>query len=605
MRRFSGHVSIGVSIGLLALLGLLSAGQGRAAPAHGFSPIHELKYARGFQHFDYVNPSAPKGGVVRLATVGTFDSLNTLHYPGTTPEQLRTFLYDRLMVASADEPAAYYGLLARAVDVADDLSWARFHLRADARWHDGQPITADDLVFTFRTLAKQGAPYYRQVLRLFNVEKEGRLTVLFRSERPGDRAFVRIVGTLPVHPRHFWQNRVADGKSLTVPLGSGPYRVERAEAGRRLVLERVTDYWAKDHPVNLGRFNFDRIKVDYYRDKTVALEAFTAGEFDLWQERDAASWSTRFQRRERGSRRLVQHIFALDTPGRSSLLVFNLRRPLFQDLRVRRAIALAYDFEWTNRTIFHGLYKPIESFYGDTALGASGPMTGAEERVLGDAMGLLPNEAIDDPGPRLRDGAVGNRQAFRAAGALLTEAGYPVVDGVRRHRDTGERLEISVAFNNPALVRVLGPFARNLERLGVALSYPLLEPTSAVRKLLDHDFDMAYLAWQPRMLPGNAERLLWGSALARSKGTYALAGAQDPALDAAISAMLKARTWADLKAATQAFDRTLRWRRYTLPLWRTNEIWLAHWDGFGRPDRPPSISPSFVDRWWSKGLTLN
>ena len=594
-------------IGLLLLLTFLSVRTCSAAAAHGYSPIHDLKYPADFRHFDYVDPSAPKGGSVRLAAVGTFDSLNTLHYPGTTPDRLRTFVYDRLMVASADEPAAYYGLLARTVEVARDLSWARFALRPEARWHDGKPITADDVVFTFRTLARQGAPFYRQVLRLFSVEKEGPLTVLFRAKHPGDREFVRIVATLPIHPRHFWEDREAGDKSLALPLGSGPYRVKSAEAGRTLVLERVPGYWAKDLPVNVGRYNFDRIKIDYYRDKTVTLEAFAAGAFDLWHERDAAMWSTQFRRAERDGRRMVRRTYRLQTPGNAALLVFNLRRPAFRDRRVRQAIALAYNFDWTNRTIFHGLYKPVGSFYGETALGASGPIEQVEKAILGDGIEGLPQEALGAPGPKLRDGMADDRQAFRKASALLNAAGYGIVDGVRRHRDTGQPLRIAVAYDNPALVRVLGPFSRNLERLGIALSYPSLEPVSARRKLLDHEFDMAYLAWSPRLVAGNAERLLWGSALARRKGTYALAGAEDKVLDTAIAAMLKAKTWANLQTAARLFDRTLRWRRYAVPLWRTDEVWLAHWDGFGRPKTTPGYYPSFVDRWWStkKHLTLN
>lgn len=576
-----------------------------AAPAHGYSPIHDLKYPPDFSHFDYVNPSAPKGGEIRIGRVGTFDSLNTLRYPGNTPADMRGYIYDTLIVASADEPAGFYGLLAETVDAAEDLSWARFKLRPDAKWHDGRPVTADDVVFTFETLAKQGAPYYRQVLRLFTVEKETPDTVLFRSKRPGDREFVRIVGTLPIHPAHFWKSRDAEGRSLDLPLGSGPYRAASVIAGRSLVLERVPDYWAKSHPVNTGRYNFDLVRVEYYRDKTIAREAFTAGEFDVWRERDAAQWANAYKNVKRNGIGIVRRTFTLATPGTMATLVFNLRRSPFQDRRVREAVTLAYNFEWTNRVLFAGSYKPVESFFGDTALAANGPITQAEKVLLDGKSAGLPEEAVERPGPGVRDGLTSDRAAFRRADALLNEAGFRVVDGKRIDPATGKQVAINVTFNNPSLARVLGSFARNLERLGIKLTYPLLEPTAATRKLLDHDFDLADLTLTPKLVPGNAERLLWGSALADRPGTYALAGSKDPVLDTAITAMLNARDRETLQTAANLFDRTLRWQRYAVPLWRTDEVWIAHWDKFAHPKKVPGVYPSYADRWWSKPQSVN
>ncbi|MDA7947745.1 MAG: extracellular solute-binding protein [Hyphomicrobiaceae bacterium] len=574
-------------------------------PAHGYSPIHELKYPSDFPHFDYVNPDAPKGGGIRWGRVGTFDSLNTLRYPGTTPADLRRHLYDTLIVASADEAAGYYGLLAEMTEVSDDLSWVRFKLRSDARWHDGAPITAEDVVFTFRTLASQGAPYYRQVLRLFTVEQEAQRVVVFRSKKPGDREFVRIVGTLPIHPAHFWKDRNAKGKSLEIPLGSGPYRVKTVTAGRSLSLERVKDYWARSLPVNVGRYNFDAIGIEYYRDRTVALEAFTAGEFDVWRERDAARWSSAYKNIQRNGIRIVRRTFRLNTPGTTATLVFNLRRARFQDRRVRQAVALAYNFDWTNKVLFSGRYKPVESFFGNTQLAADGPISTEEKDVLAGKSEALPQEAISRPGPAVRDGFNSDRSALRQADTLLKEAGYRVANGSRIDPATGKQFIINVVFSNPSLVRVLGPLARNLERLGIKLSYPSLEPTSAVRKLLDHDFDIADLTLTPKLVAGNAERLLWGSALADRQGSYALAGAKDPVLDTAIAAMLKARNWDTLQTGARLFDRTLRWQRYVVPLWRSNEVWIAHWDKFSHPKIVPDVYPSYADRWWAKPPSAN
>lgn len=569
-------------------------------PRHGYSPVHELRYSAGFRHFDYANPRAPKGGMLRLGVTGTFDSLNPLLYPGRVPALLRELVFDTLLVRSGDEPAGYYGLLAETVTVSEDGVRLTFKLRPQARWRDGEPVMAEDVAFTFKTLRDQGAPFYQQALRHYGVSVTGPREISFAARGAARRDMVRILGTLPIQPRHFWEMRDLSGMGLTPPLGSGPHRVEKVDPGSSVVLARDPDYWAADLPVNRGRFNFDRISIAYYRDDNIALEAFRANDFDLRLEKTAAQWARGYDGPALREGRIKRNVIETRTAGEITTLVFNLRRAPFDDRRVRQAISLAYDFDWTNDNLMHGLMEPVESFFGNSAFAARGPASDAERSLLKPLFDALPARLFDTPNPGLRDGLSSRRAAFAEADRLLRAAGYTVEDGQRVGRAGGAPLRIDLLNYDPSLIRILGPFARNLERLAIDLRYPLVDPATGTRRTLDHDFDMAVLKWSPRAVPGNAESLLWGSALAERGGSYALAGATDPALDAALAAMVTARDMDGLKVAARAFDRVLRWRHYIIGLWRKSDIWLAYWDGFGRPATAPRYAPSFVDLLWQK-----
>jgi len=571
-----------------------------AEPAHGYSPVHELKYGPDFENFAYVNTGAPKGGHLRLGATGTFDSLNPLRYPGRVPSQVRDLVFDTLLARSGDEPAAYYGLLAETVEVSENRRSVRFKLREQARWHDGKRVTAEDVVFTFRTLREQGAPFYRQALRAYTVRMDGPLSVTFQARERARRDMVRILGSMPIQPEHVWSRRDPSEHGLEPPLGSGPYRVSAVDPGASVELARVADYWGARLPVNRGRFNFARISMAYYRDDSIALEAFRAGDFDLRLENTAAQWADGYDGPALRRGEIVRDVIETKTPGEMTMLVFNLRRAPFDDRRVRQAISLAYDFDWTNDNLMHGLMEPIESFFGNSAFAARGPASDAEQSLLKPFADALPGRLFDTPNPGLRDGLSSRRAAFAEADRLLRAAGYTVEDGQRVSGAGGAPLRIDLLNYDPSLIRILGPFARNLERLGIDLRYPLVDPATGTRRTLDHDFDMAVLKWSPRAVPGNAESLLWGSALAERKGSYALAGAKDPALDAALAAMVTARDMDGLKVAARAFDRVLRWRHYAIGLWRKSDIWLAYWDRFGRPATAARYAPSFVDLWWQK-----
>ncbi|WP_226577111.1 extracellular solute-binding protein [Acuticoccus sediminis] len=561
-----------------------------SAPRHGFSPLGPVKYGAA-DPFGYVNTEAPRGGALHLTRVGAFDTIDTLTYPGRPPADLR-LIYDHLIVESEDEIASYYGLLAEDIEVAPDYSSVVFTLRPEARWHDGAPVRPQDVVFTFETLKAQGAPYYRQAFRPLTVVADGP-RVVFTNERTGDRDVVRRISTIPIHPEHVWAN----GKP-EMPVGSGPYRLESIEAPQRIVLSRVPDYWGADLAVNRGRWNFDRLAFTFFRDPTVALEAFKAGQSDVRSEDDPTRWALGYDGPALASESVVRE--ETPTPGVGELagLVMNLRRPLFADRRVRLALALAYDFQDVNRLLFHGANAPLDSVFAGTPLEAAGPA--GDERDL--IAGRIPEAALEDPDPFAGLPRPGTREALAEAARLLGEAGLDVTDGARVDPATGRPLRFSVLSMNPAFGKSIAWFGNALGRLGIALQEVRVDPATAAKMMLDKDFDLATLTWSPARLPGTAERLLWHSALAEAPHSYALSGLASPVLDDCIEALERASSPAELDRAGRAFDRVFRHILPMVPLWRSATIRTAWWDHFGRPEAERAgFPPSPIDRWWSLG----
>lgn len=577
----------------------------------GYSPLHDLKYKENFTHFEYVNPQAPKGGKIRIGRQGTFNSLNFLKYPGRTPVgrgslpvNLTSYLYDSLLVASSDEIAGYYGLLAKHIEVAENFKSVTFKIREDARWHDGTPITADDVIFTFRTQKKQGAPFYRQVFRSISVRKDGPLKVTFLAQNSGNRDFVRLVGTMPIHPKHYWDLNDVTKTTLAPPLASGSYKITRVDGGRFVRFERVPTYWGANHPVNIGRYNFDQIELSFFRDHTAAIEAFKANQYDIRLESDAVSWANAYAGEKYKSEKIQKYELFTEKPGGIVRLAFNLRRQLFKDRRVRKAFALMYDFDQVNRILFHNQYEVVTSRYGTTSLAAKGAATPKEFKLLQPFLQRLPSGILKAPDPAFHTASMAPREKLRVASQLLDDAGFEIENQKRIDPQTGQPLKLSVAYSNPRHQRVLSFYASALKQLGISLEYPSLEPVSASQKILSHDYDMVLLNTNPGLITGPREELLWSSRFTDMKKSYSFGGVKDKALDHLINIVKNARDVEIMQAATRAFDRVLRWQVYDILLWKKSKTWVATWNKFDHPKISPKYTLSFIDRWWCEKTCL-
>lgn len=582
---------------LLSFLPLAAHAWAPALAMHG-----EPKYGPDFQHFDYVNPNAPKGGSLRLSALGTFDSLNSFILRGTPAVGLG-LLYDTLTVSSADEPFTAYGLVAEAIETPPDRSWVKFRLRPEARFHDGAPIRAEDVIFTFNLLREQGHPiwkfYYADVT---TVEKTGEREVTFRF-RPGEnRELPLIIGQMAVLPEHYWKDREFSRTTLEPPLGSGPYRIARVDAGRSIVYQRVEDYWAKDLPVNRGRYNFDQIRYDYYLDSTVMLEAFKGGAFDIRLENVAKNWATAYDVPAVHEGRLKRIEIPHELPQGMQGFYYNIRRPVFQDPQVRKALGYAFDFEWTNRNIFFSAYTRTRSYFSNSELAAVGLPSPAELALLEPFHDQLPPEVFTQVyEPPSTSGMGIPRANLREAGRLLKEAGWEVRDNRRVHVETGRVLRFEILLPDPSYERLVLPFVRNLERLGVIATVRSVDATQYIERMKRFDFDMTMLTRGQSLSPGNEQRSYWGSRAADEPGSQNYIGIKHPAVDALIEKIIAAPDRDGLIAATRALDRVLLWHYYVIPHYHLNRWRLAYWDKFGRPEVFPKYSsPPVEDTWWAK-----
>ncbi|CDL01086.1 putative oligopeptide transporter subunit; periplasmic-binding component of ABC superfamily transporter [Magnetospirillum gryphiswaldense MSR-1 v2] len=560
----------------------------RAQPQHGLAMHGTLKYPSDFTHFDYVNPDAPKGGELRLADQGPFDSLNPFITKGQTPDGA-ALPFDTLMDSAADEPFSEYGLIAETVETPPDRAWVIFTLRPQARWHDGQPITADDVIFSLETLRTKGAPHYRfYYAGVDKMEKLGERRVKF-SFKPGDnRELPLILGQLPILPKHYWQGKTFDETTLVPPLGSGPYRVGKFEPGRFITYERVTDYWAKDMPTQRGRYNFDRIRYDVYRDATVALEALKAGEYDLRLENESKKWATGYSDWDAvKTGKAVLREFRHAMPSGMQGYAFNLRRPLFSDVRVREALAQAFDFEWANRNLFYGQYARTNSYFDNSELAAKG-LPGADELALLEPLRaqVPPQVFSQEYQSPPTDPNLGIRPNLRRAVALLEQAGWQVVDG-KLVDAGGQPFRFEILLNSPAFERITLPFARNLKRLGIDANVRTVDPTQYVNRVREFDFDMIVMSWGQSLSPGNEQSMYWSSEAADQPGSRNVGGIRNKAIDTLIDKVIAAPDRRQLVAATRALDRVLLWNWYVIPQWHSPVIRVALWDKFGQPDVVP------------------
>ena len=574
------------------------AGALNSAPQHALTLYNEApRYPADFSHFEYVNPDAPKGGTLRLSGFGGFDSLNPYISRGTSADQLG-LIYDTLTFHALDEPFTEYGLVAESMEKADDGSWVRFTLRPEARFHDGVAITADDVVFTFNTLIEHGAPFYRAYYGdVDRVVADNPQSVTFHFKHTGNRELPLVLGQLPVLPKHYWQGRDFSKGSLEPPLGSGPYRIGQVRPGRSISFERVEDYWAKDLPVMRGFYNFDTVVVDYYRDGNVTLEAFKAGQFDFNQEMAAKNWATGYASPALDAGQIVKEEIPNNNTQGMQGFVFNLRKPYFQDARVRQAITLLFDFEWSNATLFHNAYTRTSSYFDNSELAARGEPDASELALLEPLRDQLP-AAVFGPAwvPPKTDGSGAIREQRRTAYALLKDAGWQIVDDQLVNAD-GEPLQFEFLLVQPEFERVLLPFKRNLASLGITMELRRVDVSQYINRLRSREFDMVVTGFGQSNSPGNEQREYWHSSSADNPGSRNLMGLKDPAVDALVEGLVQADSRESLITHTHALDRALRSLHLLVPNWYTSVYRVAYWNKFGHPATPPKYDLGLFT-WW-------
>lgn len=567
-------------------------------PVHGIALHGQPKYGPDFTHFDYVNPDAPKGGEARFAAIGSFDTFNPFNIKGQPVIGIGQ-LFESLMANSADEPFSEYGLIAESVEIPEDRGSVTFTLRPQAKFHDGRPITADDVLFSLETLKSKGNPSYRfYYASIASAERLDERRVKFTFAPGENRELPLIIGQMPVLSKKYWETRDFAATTLDIPVGSGPYRIERFEPGRFMVYQRDGNYWGKDLPVNRGQYNIDRLRYDYYRDVTVALEAFKAGAYDLRVENVAKQWATGYDFPALREGRVKKEIFSHQRTSGMQGFVYNLRRPLFQDLKVRQALAYAFDFEWSNRNLFHDQYRRTRSYFDNSELAARGLPSPEEQALLEPLSKELPPEVLTaeyQPPVAQDDGQL--RANLRKALELLQEAGWTFRDRKLVNAKTGDPFRFELLIDEPTWERIGLPFARNLERLGVEMTVRSVDSAQYENRVRDFDFDMVVNVWGQSLSPGNEQREFWSSAAADQAGSRNLAGLKNPAVDQLVDQLIAAPDRASLVTRTRALDRALQWNYLVIPHWHLPYDRIAFWDKFGYPSVTP-LQGVQLNAWW-------
>jgi microcin C transport system substrate-binding protein len=579
---------------------------GQPAWRHALSLFGDVKYPAGFKRFDYVNPDAPKGGVARMISLGTFDNFN-LAVAGVKGSlaPAASLIYETLMARSHDEVATEYGLLAEAASHPDDFAWVSYRLRKEARWHDGKPVTPEDVIFSIEVLKKYSpayASYYRHVAK---VEKTGELEIKFTFDAPGNRELPTIIGELVVLPKHYWQGSDSEGRkrdisatTLEPPLGSGPYRIKDFVAGRSVRLERVKDYWGNNNPTQVGQNNFDELRFEFFRDNLVALEAFKADQADWIAENSAKQWATAYDFPAVTEKRVVKEEFPISDSGRMQAFVLNLRREQFKDVRLRRAFNYAYDFEEMNKQLFYGQYTRINSYFHGTELASSGLPEGQELAILETVRDKVPPELFTTP---YQNPVGGNPEAVRGnlreSARLLKEAGYEIKD--RKLVDpAGKPVTVEILVQDPSSERIVLFYKPSLERIGVTTSIRIVDDAQYQNRLRNFDYDIIIDQWGESLSPGNEQREYWGSQAADVPGSRNAIGIKNPAVDALIDKVIFAKDRAELVAATHALDRVLLWNFYVVPQFTYGFSRYARWDRFSHAELPKYARSGLPYLWW-------
>lgn len=595
-RRLARAVVVALALGL-------SAGSARAAEAHAIAMHGRPALPTDFTHMPYANPDAPKGGRITWGILGTFDSLNPFIVRGLAVQQMRGYVVESLLARGQDEPFTLYGLLARTVESDDDRTFVTFRLDPRARFSDGKPVLAEDVLFSWQLLRDHGRPNHRQYYaKVAKAEAPDPLTVRFDLTGANDRELPLILGLMPILPKHAIDVATFEETTLTAPVGSGPYRVTAVKPGASVTLIRNPDYWGRDLPINRGLYNFDEIRLDYFREANGQFEAFKRGLYDFRIEHEPLRWHDGYDFPAARSGEVIRDTVKPGVPQPSEFLVFNTRRPVFADIRVRQALTLLFDFELVNRNYFFGLYSRVAGYFAGSELSAYGRPADAREReLLKPFAAQIPPDILDG---RYRlpatDGSGRDRTTLRAALKLLSEAGYDLDGTVLRNRATKAPFTFEIMVSTRDQERIALAFQRDLRRAGIEPTVRSVDPVQFDQRRLAYEFDMIQNRWDQSLSPGNEQYFYWGSAAADNPGTRNYMGARDPAVDAMIAALLEAREHTDFVPAVRALDRALIAGFYTIPLFNVSEQWIARWNRIERP-KATSLSGYLPETWWSKG----
>lgn len=592
MNRFT----VFVSVTLLFCIMLSASAQEGVTISHAFALRGTPKYKEGFKHFDYVNPDAPKGGTIVYHAIGTFDNFNRYAQRGVSAAGSDS-LYDTLMVGSGDEVDVVYGLVAEKIEYPADFTWVIFHIDPAARFHDGKAITAGDVKFSFNKFMTEGVPQFKQYYKPVNdVAVLDTLRVKFTLER-GDKKMIQSLSGLTILPEHYWKNKDFSEPSIDVPVGSGPYTYGDYKIGQYVIQERVKDYWAKDHPAVKGHFNFDTIRYDYYRDQNVAFEAFKAGEYDFFQESIAKNWATMYDGSQFEEGKIIKEEIEHEIPQGVQAFVFNLKHPLFEDIRVRKAVSLMFDFEWMNKYLFFGQYKRTRSFFQNTEYEADALPTADELEILENYREKIPDSVFTEVyQPTVTDGSGYNRTQIREAIRLLNEAGWELKKTKMVNKESGKQMSFEFLTYSPSMERIAIPFQRNLKRIGIDMKIRTVDTTQFINRMRNRDFELITYTYSTGFYPSDDLYFYFHSDFIDS--TYNAAGVDDPVINSLIVQIAQAQYEKDqLLLLGKAFDRIMTHSHICIPQWYLNKFRIAYWNKFSRPQLRPKYGLG-LSTWW-------
>ena len=573
--------------------------------SHAIAMHGEPKYGKDFKHVEYVDPNAPKGGNVVFSANGTYDSFNPFILKGVSAAGIGN-LFETLTTSSSDEAFTEYGLLAETIEWPDDRSWVAFTLRKEAKWHDGENVKPEDVIWTFNTLMEKGHPFYKYYYGdVKEVIKENDFKVRFNFKGNTNLELPLIVGQLPVLPKHYWENKNFEDTTLEVPVGSGPYKIQSFDAGRSITYKLDNNYWGKNVPIKKGTENFGIMKYEYYKDRSIEREAFKSGDVDFFSENSSKEWATSYEVPAVENNLIIKELIEHENPQGMQAFAFNTRKKIFIDKKVRQAISYAFDFEWTNKNLFYGAYKRTNSFFENSELSSSGLPSAEELELLNEYKNNLPKELFQEEyNPPKTDGSGFIRNELSQATQLLKESGWELKEGKLINKESKKPLEFEILLVSPAFERIVLPFKDNLEKLGIFVNVRTIDSAQYQKRLETFDFDMVVSVFSQSLSPGNEQRNFWGSNAADTNGSRNIVGIKNLVIDNLIEKIIASKNREDLITSTRALDRVLLWNHYVIPQWHISSYRTLYWDIFNKPKIRPKYSLG-TNTWWIDETKLN